>query len=691
MTSARATIRRLGLGLGFATAALLSACSSGGDSSETTPASAPLGDAVTHSVGSAGGEVEATTLGVKMRLNIPRDALAADTTIKLTPVAPRAGDIASVRLEPAGVFFAKPVSVVLEYPAGQVPASNASLRQSLGGGEVFVTTTVDKTARTLSATLLTFGGATLQPLGTSAPRRHALADAPPDESGTLSAQQVTLISDAVALARERIAALEERGHFEDALGVQLSVANLVQRSGEDGYSAQAGPFLADAVVTACRGLDAAVAASRTAPIRAPGDFKPIVAKLMYWDSVVQRVGGTGGCSSPGAQAAANDVIARELVLARNNYVLATGTPQVAAQSADMRDARSLQAEARNLQATDPLSATMQLAPYGNSLRDGLLDPALVPARDAAWRITRSSGSLAHYVPLVDGFGTNSLLQQDAQYVRTSITINSKNSAGKTLSSATMGVALASEAPATPVRTASISARDATIEIGGSVGILAVDAGETEKLKVTFDGVEVASIASSGDTLMGPGQTPPTLTASSLLAAAGLPADDSGTHTLRILRTDAANALRLGIADDVLVAVTLNFAPPASGASFVGTWTAVNTCPNVGNDNEDVRVTVERDGPGSETAIMSVTFLRISPNHRDSRFPVVIAGDLAAEAQAIDPPRPTDPRFVPWVRLNIHAGSADYVSEVFAIDTCDDRAPGGGGSGVSYITMSLVRE
>ena len=145
--------------------ALLAACG-GGDYVNTTPpvVADTLGDPVTQTVGAAGGKVEATSLGITVSLVFPKDALAADTVVKVTPQQPATGESVRVKLEPGGMFFAQPVTVLLSYPAGKTPGASATLKQSLAGSDVFLPTTIDATARTLTTQLATFGGATLQAL-----------------------------------------------------------------------------------------------------------------------------------------------------------------------------------------------------------------------------------------------------------------------------------------------------------------------------------------------------------------------------------------------------------------------------------------------------------------------------------------------------------------------------------------------
>ena len=84
---------------GLGAALLLSACGGGGsdDTAQAQP-EMTLGEPVSKTLGATGGSIELTTWGVKVTVTVPKDALAADTPLRITPEQPRAGD--SVRLKP---------------------------------------------------------------------------------------------------------------------------------------------------------------------------------------------------------------------------------------------------------------------------------------------------------------------------------------------------------------------------------------------------------------------------------------------------------------------------------------------------------------------------------------------------------------------------------------------------------------
>jgi hypothetical protein len=565
---ARRIAQRLARTLWLVGALSLAACGGGG--SDPPPDPTPAGEPVTQTVGTAGGTVQAATLGGKVRLVFPAGAVASDTAVTITPVTPASGDVLSVKLRPAGVSFAKPVTVVLEYPAGSTPQATSRLRLQLGASGVFLPTTVDTTARTLSTTLDTFGGARIDALGApGAQRMHSLAahalDSPPDDS-TLSAQQISSVAQSVANARQRLADLQASGQYEAALALQLSIADLVMRTGEDGYSADATPFLDGAHDTACLARNTAIATAQAAPINAPGDFRPLAAKILYWETVVQRLGGTP-CSGIASIDAVHELVLRELAFLRARFPAAATPAEFGPPAGDVKDARTIKAEARQLQATDPSSPPMAqsvrarpqsiaVGGIATALQTELIDPAMEPARNAAWTAARAGGALGQYPVLVQAFGTAGPLAQDAQYVRTRIAVASSDSSGNPVDSATLGFASVPTLPADPVRSAMVAVRSGgTLALSGNVATLECAAAGTETLQVTFENVPVRSATGSSGILLAGALA--SLTPAGLLQAAGLPADDTGIHPLVVRRTSPCSAA-LGITDEVIGTVMVDF-------------------------------------------------------------------------------------------------------------------------------------
>ena len=656
----------------------------------------PVGAAVNKSIGAAGGSMEISSQGILVTLSVPPGALAADTALTVTPVTPSPGESVRLVLQPAGLVFNLPVTVTLLYPEGQQPGVLAGLVQSLGSGNTFILTERNAAARTLTAQLVSFGG-TLQPLAQGQaqprgvvasasssliPRAFAQEEALSPDGGTLSANE-NLNTAALVTHVRRLIAVATEPEFEVVLDLQLTIASILQRRVTDPAQApEVNAFLADAHDTACRLRTRAIEKARTTPLVQPGDFRLLVQQILYWDAIAKRLGGSD-CAGISALDAAHEVIQRELTLLKVKFPAATTPAEITPPANEVRDARVIKEQARTLQNTDPSGQALNLNPFAAALQDELISPAQLEARKAAWKQAKATASLAHHVPLINAFGANSLLQQDAQYIRTAISITAKSAGGNVMASAQLGTS-PSEVPVDPVRSASINARNVNLEIGGNVGVLHVAGSGSENLRVTFDGVEVAKISSSGDVLMGNGQTLPTFSSSGLLAAAGLPAGDTGTHTLRILRTDSANALRLGITDDVLATVTLNFGEVALSATFAGTLVEENGCKYSGKISEPIGLSVIRNdavGSAGRLVIDRSVFLAFAPGI-GWVIDVVISGDLATNAQVSKVGGE-------WT-LNIRGNSAE-LSNVGFIDQCGgiDGTPGVGGR--TSQTFTLTRQ
>jgi hypothetical protein len=469
--------------------------------------------------------------------------------------------------------------VVLEYPPGKAPAASARLRLRLGSADSYIGTTLDSTARTLTATLDTFGGSTVQVLA-APPQERAKAlsvrrqDTPADSDGTLSVQATASLADSVASARARLAALVASGQFADALALQLSTADLLMRSGDPDYTAQATSFLDEAHNTACAGLAVAITASQTAPINAPGDFKPLAAKILYWETFVQQLGGSA-CSGGSPLDAVDAVILRELAFLRNRFPAATTPAEFGPPAGDVKDTRTLKAEAGALKAAAPAASAAAAAAdnVSTTLQVHLIDPAMEPARNAAWTAAASGGTLGQYPVLVAAFGGAGVLAQDAQYVRTRIAVASTDSSGNAVGDATLGFASVPAQPADPVRSAAVPIRSGgTLALSGNVATLDCATAGSETLQVTFENVPVRSVSGSGGNLLA--GVLASLTPAGLLQAAGLPDTDTGTHPLVLRRTSPCSAA-LGITDEVIGTVMVDFGAAVMAFSSVSRYSSLD--------------------------------------------------------------------------------------------------------------------
>ena len=548
---------------------------------------------VTKTVGAAGGTVLATASGVKISLSIPAGALPSDTAVSITPLTPVAGDVVSVRLAPGGIIFAKPVTVVLEYPAGQAPNAKASLRQRLGTEDSYLVTTVDTAARTLSARLTTFGGTALDTLAqpaavsASAPAKLArtllakvLANPVPPGDGTLSASNTTT-AEMLASARRIALIMEIEGNFASAFALQSSIASLIMRRGDVDFPADAMTFLNEAHDTACTALGDAVTKAHTAPVTKLADFKPLREKLGNWWFIADSGDvNNRGCPNVGIETIMDAAVAltqREIDMQKLKLPVVKTPTEIKEPSEAVKVARRAKRDLEALQAAaDILNvppvqkntaktpakqvralATGGAATYAGIIQTNLLDPLVTPAREAAWTVAKGSQSLAQYPTVMDAFGGVPALSQDVQFVRTRIEVRVNSAGGDTISSSVLGFDSVPDKPTDPKRSDSLTVDKAgTLAISGTIANLECASAGTETLKVTFDNAEVATVSAGGGNLLAGALS--TFTPTGLLQAAGLPPADTGTHTLRVRRSGSPCATELGITDDLLATVTLSF-------------------------------------------------------------------------------------------------------------------------------------
>ena len=112
-----------------------------------------------------GGSVSLTAAdGSKFTLDVPADALDADTTITMTAVksidgAPLAeGAMAAVQLEPSGLFF-KQVATLTIVPAREIPIKNQIIFGYEGDGKDYHLALVDPKSKEIKVKLMQFSGA----------------------------------------------------------------------------------------------------------------------------------------------------------------------------------------------------------------------------------------------------------------------------------------------------------------------------------------------------------------------------------------------------------------------------------------------------------------------------------------------------------------------------------------------------
>ncbi len=526
--------------IALATLLLVTAC---GGSDDAAPV--PPGPPTTQSLDATGGRIVLTASGIRTTLDIPAGALSAPTSITVTPVAPLPGESARVTVTPSNLRFAQPATVTFELPAGRTPNKAAAVVQRLNGRSLIHASQVDAAARTISAQIGVLGQFNKSSAASSV-RAHALAasapDTPPD--GTLSLQDQADVAARVAEAQAALVDLQVDQEFDKAIVLKLSIAELLQSTGLDGYVAQAEPWLESAKLSACAAFAQASQRASAQTISNLGDYDLFGRGVLYWDGIVQRLGGDP-CPGPSA-----DTIMQAMLSQLAGYLTgkvampppATAYPPLAN---EINAAVELGKEATTLGVAGVEAHTVSL----------LVQPVVQPLRDAAFATAVQSGDQQAYLPLLGALPDVSELRRDAQFVDTSFTMVSMNAAGVVIDTATFG---RGGSPGSEVTAVTLRADvGGSVELSGAVAVLHCPGPASEQLKTQFESIDVDGVASLGDALLGAGQTlshglPP------LLAAAGIVPANATQAIFTIRRAGSTCAAALGIADDLLATVTLDF-------------------------------------------------------------------------------------------------------------------------------------
>ncbi len=537
--------RRLQAALVLAATLIVSACGGGEDAAPVPP-----GPPATQSVDATGGKIVLTASGIKTTLDIPAGALPAATSITVTPVAPLAGESARVIITPSNLRFAQPVSVIFELPVGRTPNKAAAVVQRLNGRSLIHASTVDATARTVKAQFDVLGQFT-RSSATSArilARAHALAASAPDTppEGTLSLQDQADVAARVAEAQAELVNLQVDQSFDKAIVLKLSIAELLQSTGLDGYVAQAVPWLESAKVSACAAFAQASQRASAQEINNLGDYDLFGRGVLYWDGIVQRLGGDP-CPGPSA-----DTVMQAMLAQLTAYMTGkVATPQPAAAFAPLANEVNTAVELGR-QAT-----TLGVQGVEAHTDSVFVQPVMQPLRNAAFATAGQSGDQQAYLPLLAALPNVSELQHDAQYADTTLTLVSKDASGAVLGTRTLG---RGASPGAEVTTATVRADVAgSIELSGNVAVLHCPSAASERLQTHFEAVQVDDLASVGDALLPSGQMlvhglP------ALLASAGIAPANATQATFTIRRAGSSCAQTFGTADATLVTITLDLSP-----------------------------------------------------------------------------------------------------------------------------------
>lgn len=527
-----------------------------GGNATSAPATLTVnGASASQTIGTAGGALSFISNATTVTVTVPPGALATNTVLSLQSLPPGTG-IVKVELQPAGIYFAQPVSVALQMPATRAVKATTVASIAIAGKKAFVPTTVDAASQTVTTQLLFFGlvpGVTPtrfagSPASAGPSRKTALASPPPPPSGTLTLEELAILQPQADVVDQAIGDLQASGRFEDAAALQLSIAALAQSGQVPEWQIDAGRMLDGAATTVCIALAQAINVAQGTTIATYGDYQRVAKPVVYWEAASQALG-AHGCSGT----AWSDTLHAKLVEALS-FVAGKVQPPPAPSGYspvgnEIRSATGLAAEATILRISSVAADTKSL----------YVDPAVQPLRVAAFDTSQTSSDQAQYLTLLTALGPVQSLSDDAQYAATTLTAITKSSTATTLASKAFGKGAS---VGTAVKTGTLQARtDGTLEIAGNIAVLHCPGPAAERLQLLFEGIEVANIASNGDVLLGNAPTLPTLSMSALLSAAHIVPAMATQHLLVVRRLASPCAAAFQIVDDTLAVITLDFALP----------------------------------------------------------------------------------------------------------------------------------
>lgn len=554
---------------------VLAACGGGGPGTGV-PGTGP----VTVLIGPEGGEIEARgDDGARLRLVLPEGATAEAIELTLVPLEAGAS-VAGFELRPFGVRLRLPVTFELTLP----DAAPAGTLLVLGSGEGRVPLPVELGAdgRRLRAATpqLGYPGAAA---GASAPAIAASDQAP---SGVVAAEILACLD---ALAALRFA----RQPQEEGWQLTLAQANAIR----DAAGAVAAACLAPGEVDDARleraamGLASCVHLAAVASIAIDG-FRPDVGTPLddLWPYVVAIVAHAATVQFAGAECDPAvpwlDVI--DTLFAR---FVAGYEARVASIDADLWRLTWL-TEFRTLDALMQAAALFGLPDASVARTRGLVGTLIDRLRPAAWAVCLEDRTQAYLADLLNGGGAAAPvvwpgsfpedlhglasaddLRADIQACGTRVTLEVFDALAERLDERTVVVGRG-DAPGAAVTEATLGLpEDGALVLSGELRALRCEranvavppAFDLEELLVRFAGAEVARrTPGAGNHLAAPLD----LSRDELLAAAGLPANASGTHLLELVRDGTGCGQTYGDPVVTIARIAVDLGEPAFAGATI---------------------------------------------------------------------------------------------------------------------------
>lgn len=566
-------------------------------------AAVPAGQHAEKTLGSVGGDVVLTSSdGATFTLTIPSGALTANTVIGLTTVSTAPGQRFNLQLLPAGLVLAqgKTATLRISLPPGtalppvgalvydgvpiafarqsdeslQVQISNFA--QSSGAGAAVAA--LRRNAVSSPVVRMLAGGGSA-PCG-GIPQLEAT-------DGTLSGTDALEIDIYGQCMISAVQALAANAQYAEAVRVASATAAYLQRLGVGGDTRlvrQAGDI-------ACIAYKDAITSALAANVTTMGTLYTVLKPLLFWEGVRQQL----GVDCPGI--AETDFInitnaktnqAAAFYASKKGAIVDTTGVEYTEAAREGRAGHDTITQVRSLQPAPALNNLVTVA-IEQRAQPSLLDAILQPP----WQRCRDSGDYTELLRLWELMDGAQPVKDAIQYCATQfgVQVRDVNNAVSAVLSPGLGgirVDLRNTSGTLAVN------RDSKVELSGNIGTLACPANDNEQLQLSFEGVEVATLVSSGSELLSLSRTLPVLRASDLLRAAGLRDDDSGRHQLVIKRRNSSCAAALGISDEVLATVALDFGREPLIVSVLQAHFGCNYTPDVGPLVETVRRSSDSD-------------------------------------------------------------------------------------------------
>lgn len=482
----------------------------------------------------AGGTV--TSADGKVTLTIPAGALAAATTITITPATlthPRLIPSTAYTFAPDGLQFAMPARLTIRYDS--IPAALADraafawLHRRTGDDWVPMEgVPVDTVNRIIAGDINGFSqyGGAISPLAADVLQ--------------VGLQLSAMLTDAIAT---------------NAIALATSVTALLQKKNDPSFQAFVDPFLQAAFATSCTAYTTALGIARDAPLTDYGQFTSLMAPALHWAGVMQALGQVASCPASVNLLAA--MLDRKFQQFTDFYVTRL-VPAAIGSSFD-----DLLAEVQFVFALRKDLRDLGMDAIESRIETNAQRPLLNAMRAAAYDACRDDGRheyLGGLIGVAAGADfTPEQIWEDLQYCATRIDWQVASTDGTLNDNGSLGGAIA---PGTWVdRGSAQGVGTGTITLGGSMRAFRCPGGslESDELVITLDGTEVHRQAATGGDLF---SSPLQLDAATILSAAGVDPTKSATVPLVLSRQSPGCGAYVPTVDPIpLVTLQLGYPPP----------------------------------------------------------------------------------------------------------------------------------